>query len=521
MMVIPISVMILTSCSTGPGSDAISSQKGQAGTGISSCTTRCHNATSTISPDPLVTNGSGTYGKHVAHVSNTGIACEKCHLSYLNNAAHMNGHLDTGDPLVLIVYFDATNPTGTWINDTGPSTGQCSSLNCHGADTLDWYGTGTASFLSCSSCHSYTIGIRRQVTGAGGDFGGNASIVSHHVTTSGDPVRAQCLVCHDQSTHTAGTVRLRNADTGASIAYDPAVPSSLEPFCLSCHDADSALTTAVTGSALSPFDDGKTLGSVPHVAGNKIAGYWNGSYNVHRNTAGLTCAGTGSPGTGCHGNSGTINMHGSSSRGLLTKNLTLPVPSSTPYNYEDYRLCFDCHDNYPAVTKEVVLGYRLGGNYDVSWAPTPYYTSGIQSLFRDRYIANTANYPAYWGGINQLYNDSSWGDPYTPLHNWHLSTDGFMNTVWKYRGITVGRASCITCHNVHGTSAATVRSTYSEFGITAFSNVFPGGELDEYKKLVPDANYEDFVLKAYPINCNISCHSILPGTSYWHTPSGE
>ena len=75
--------------------------------------------------------------------------------------------------------------------------------------------------------------------GANGDFAANAAMLSHHVTgTAGsDPVSAQCLVCHELSAHMQGTVLLRNADTGATIVYDPSRAATLETFCLSCHDA--------------------------------------------------------------------------------------------------------------------------------------------------------------------------------------------------------------------------------------------------------------------------------------------
>jgi hypothetical protein len=529
-------IVLVSSCGSSPGPDAISSHHAQRGAQISSCTVKCHNFSSTISPDPLVTNGTGTYGKHFAHVSNTGIACEKCHYNYINSSRHMNGRLDTGDPAALLVYFDSTNPAGSWIDDTGPSKGSCTSLNCHGTDTLDWYGTGTANFQNCGSCHSYVLGLRRRITGPNGDFGTNASIVSHHVTTSGDPVGTQCLVCHDQSSHTAGLVRLRNADTDTSIAYDPTNPVSLELFCLSCHDTDGAAATLISGGTpTSPFNDGSVLGGPPpnlYQAGNKIAGYWNGSGNTHKASGSLTCAGTGAPGTGCHGNNGKINMHGSSVKGLLTNKMNFQIPLTFDFTdpvsafvYDNYKLCFDCHDSYPSVSKEVVLGYRLGGKYDhtvpFNWAPTPYYTSGIQSLFRDRYIDSSANYPSYWLGVEQPYNNDVWLADYAPLHNYHLLGDIPTWLSWKYRGdpARVGRITCTTCHNVHGTNG-TVRTTYQEFGIRENFPYAPLGP-DEYKMFDPITNYGDAVMRSYPINCNVSCHEIMGPSAYWYAPSDE
>ena len=324
----------------------------------------------------------------------------------------------------------------------------------------------------------------------------------------------------------SGSVKLNDKDTaGSVVVYDPITPSSLEPFCLSCHDADGATEEA---DAKSPFSSSNTLGDIPNVAGDKVEGYWNNTYTVHKDNS-LTCAGSGDPGTGCHGNGGSINMHGSASRGLLTKNLTLPVPVPVPpdpiYDRYNYELCFDCHDSYPEVSEEVVLGVQAGGNYDEPWAMPVYSPSGIQSLFRDRYISNPAEYPPEWGGPNQRYNNNFDNKPYTPLHNWHLSTDGFMGIAWYYRGPYAenGRASCTTCHNVHGTSG-TVRSTYDEFGIKASVTGFPGGYQDLHKTFVPYWNYGDAVLMDYPMSCRWNCHRAAASpdrAAYWHTPSDE
>jgi predicted CxxxxCH...CXXCH cytochrome family protein len=496
-----------------------------------SCTT-CHSSAYSILLDPLVTNGTDTDGKHINHVTNAHVVCSRCHLDYPTMTSHANGYMDTQDSARLLVYFDALNSSGTWTNDTGSETGNCTSLFCHGTDSPAWYGIAGVSSPPCAACHNGPIGSRRQIFGANGDFGTNPNNISHHVTAGPgvDPLSDQCIVCHEMSMHMGGAVRLKNADNGAAIAYDPASPSTLEPFCLSCHDAAGALFTFISGgTSTNPFNDGSVLGGPPpnlYQAGNKIAGYWNNSYTVHKNK-GLTCAGTGQPATGCHGNNGAINMHGSVSKGLLTNSMTLPVPATpsgqppAPYDPKDFKLCFDCHDSYSAVSKETVLGYRAGGHYDVWWAPTPFYTSGIKSLFRDRYIRYAVNYPAYWGGLNQSeYNDTLWGDAYTPLHNYHMTyTDSMLKYVWNYRGVVAGRASCTTCHNVHGTAGLSVRSTFDEFGIAAFFKDFGGGNNDEYKKFVPDANYSDSVMMAYPINCYQSCH--LWPTTYWHTPADE
>lgn len=386
----------------------------------SSGSTRPHrNPAGTVGPDPLSTNGSGTDGKHVAHVTSRGITCVKCHFNFDSNPAHFNGGVISKGVAPSPVHFYSSNPTGKW-SYAAPS-GTCSSTTCHRPSNPDWYSAATVTLDTvCSNCHSAPLGtIRRQITGTAGDFATTPSVTSHHVA-GGGPTSAQCTVCHDQSLHIGGTVRLRHADTGTRIDFVPTNPATLEPFCLSCHDADGALATAVTPSvALSPFADGQTLGAMPYLASTTIASSWSGS-STHR-SRGLTCAGTGALNTGCHGRNGAINAHGSINKGLLSNTMNFQIPlvsasvyTSNPVGSSDYanncKLCFDCHANYPAVTKEVVLGYRSSGVCNIQKAPTPYFMLGMQSLFRDRFIINPLNYLASWPG-NQVYNDTMWNDP--------------------------------------------------------------------------------------------------------------
>lgn len=521
-------------CNADPGPDSISSHGGgQGGGNVTSCTTVCHLPGGTVGPDPLSTNGTGTAGKHIAHVTSRGISCVKCHFNYDNNTAHFNGVVNSKGVVPSPVYFDSSNQTGTW-SYVAPS-GTCSSTTCHRPVNPDWYSAATVTLDTvCSNCHNAPLGtIRRQITGTAGDFATNPSVTSHHVI-GGDPASAQCTVCHDQSLHMGGTVRLSHADTGTRIDYDPANPATLEQFCLSCHDSNGALAS---GSPMSPFGDGQTLGVMPYLAGTSIASSWSGS-STHK-SRGLTCAGNGSPNTGCHGRNGTINAHGSVNTGILTNtmNFQIPLVSAGVYSLNplassdyanNYKLCFDCHASYPAVTKEIVLGYRSGGVYDLKKAPTPYYTLGMQSLFRDRYIGNPANYPASWGGLDQYYNDFVFSPfPFLALHNYHLLGfqedsigDPTVNMLqWKYRGdpARIGRITCTACHNVHGTVAATIRSIYSELGLTsnAITPPFPG---ESYTSLDPNGAAGS---TSFPMNCAVNCHVNKGDSSYWHTPNGD
>jgi predicted CxxxxCH...CXXCH cytochrome family protein len=416
----------------------------------------------------------------------------------------MNGQLDTG-PAVDLVFFDSTNPPPAQFDKNAgpPVAGICSNLVCHGPDSLDWYGTGAANFQNCGSCHSFAIGTRRQITGTQGDFGGNASIVSHHVTTTGDPVREQCLVCHDQSTHTAGTVRLRQADTGASMAYNPLNPATLEPFCLGCHDSGGSVVTFNTVSGAtptSPFNDGSVMGVAPNRASAEIADQWSKTYG-HRQQ-GLTCIGNGTPKTGCHGNG-----HGTAHVGLLARNLTLPNAKTNWYNVADepdYDLCFTCHASYARVSKEAVLGMRMGGNYQLdlfagSGVLPAYAIANIQTLFRDVNLGTTG----------KAYDDSAIaGSAHENLHMYHMQ----IGPAWDYRDSVPSSIVCLSCHSVHGSNTQW-GWVYDSLQLSHVAGV--GG--DQYGMIGVALNQ----LGNYPTSCTFNCHDVLGATHSWFEPSDE
>ncbi len=113
---------------------------------------------------------------------------------------------------------------------------------------------------------------------------------------------------------------------------------------------------------MSPFLDGSTLGEIPYKMSIEIKTHWNKTYG-HREK-GLTCLGDGSPGTGCY-----MNGHGSIYPGILARNMELPNNETDWFNLQrdeiKYDICFNCHSYYSGVTKEVILGARQGGNYDI------------------------------------------------------------------------------------------------------------------------------------------------------------
>lgn len=487
-------LLFAAGCGSDHGSDSLFGPRPDA---ASAGCIACHNASSTIAPDHLATNGSGTAGKHLRHVQFGGIPCARCHNNYGQAATHMNTTIDTGNAAVLLVLFDTSNPTGTWQNDTGPGTGTCSAVDCHGGYPLDWYGTGLP---PCAACHFTFMGARRPVVGASGDFASNPSVSSHHVSGAGDPTPDQCRICHDMSLHMAGTVRLKEADTGAAVVFSAMSPSTAEPFCLSCHDADGAVAAFISGGTpSSPFNDGSNMGIAPNRASAEIKEAWNKTFG-HRQQ-GLTCLGNGNPGTGCHGNG-----HGTAYVGLLARNLTLPSTTSSwysPVNEPDYDLCFTCHASYPRVAKEAVLGMSPTGNYalDLPTGVLPAYAiGGIQTLFRDVNLGSTGKVYDDWPFFSAAHEN---------LHMYHVQIG--LNA-WDYRDSIPSSVVCVSCHSVHGSNT----QWGWVYDSIQFSHV-TGTAGDQYGKIGAALN----LLGNYPTSCAFNCHGILGPTSSWFEPSDE
>lgn len=169
---------------------------------------------------------------------------------------------------------------------------------------------------SCTGCHASPQGSRRQITGPAGDF----TRTSHHISSG--PTDADCEVCHDQSQHQGGTVRLFNVDNTSTVYTftGPADGGNLEPFCLACHDSDGA-----GGSP--PFSDS----AVPPVIDQPA---WGGS--THK-TQGSTCY-------SCHDNG-----HGSNKQRLLAPwDWVSDSDPDDPMKQEE-RFCYDCHPGEQAI----------------------------------------------------------------------------------------------------------------------------------------------------------------------------
>lgn len=306
--------------------------------------------------------------------------------------------------------------------------------------------------------------------------------VSHSVSN------ADCLICHETSLHPGGPVRLKDADTGTIYVYNAADPSTAENFCLSCHDTNGA------NGDLAPFSDGKALGANPYAASTKIKDNWGKGYG-HKHQ-GLTCLGNGNPGTGCHSNG-----HGSEYVGMLSRNMSLPRTPYTRYIPSDavaYDICFNCHQSYPRVTKEAILGYRLGGTYDTrGYGAPPYNIPNIMTKFRDRNAQASG----------KAYDDPNYYGSKLNLHYLHLQSGP--NT-YQYRDMYTSSISCTACHSVHGSN--------TQWGMAHDEMQYvhlTGTEGDQYGKT--GASYSTF-----PMSCRTSnCHNVMGATSNWFEPANE
>lgn len=341
---------------------------------IDLCTASCHSLSGSVGRDV-----DPHTGPSVLTTAGAPIACNECHDPHSHDSAYPGSRCSGDDdggggcfikdqisvnsawvtPLTSSKTVVLTAQTGTNSLADGDTTYNGLCEVCHTATSYhraDGSGSSHNAGLDCIGCHSHSDGTdgatgdgfagaggcticheltqpngtgdyRREVVGAGGDF----TLTSHHVTdgtTTEVITDDDCEVCHDQSTHkTIGNtpnVLLTDADGGASITYD-GTGSSVETFCLSCHDGDASV----------PFSDGATVAD--------IEGTWAGSAHDATTAAGMAderCL-------GCHGGTDSTrtgltydqNVHGASYAHLLSRSPFASVAPTSSF------LCYNsgCH----------------------------------------------------------------------------------------------------------------------------------------------------------------------------------
>ena len=163
------------------------------------------------------------------------------------------------------VVFQARSGAGSFSDGQGANDGICQA--CHTQTRFHRYdGSGAAhnagadcttchphadGFLpsaesaSCVACHSQTQGPRAiivQADGTGGHTLGGAALTD-----------ADCVKCHDQSTHQSGVVRLWSNPKSPTTSFARSgAANQLDAFCGGCHDAADDPVTHDTGTASDP-----------------------------------------------------------------------------------------------------------------------------------------------------------------------------------------------------------------------------------------------------------------------------
>lgn len=207
---------------------------------------------------------------------------------------------------------------------------------------------------SCVECHKQAQGSRRQIVDSNGDgtgTGGDFKRSSHHLAGATIPTDDDCKVCHEQSRHMQGKVRLYNADDLATVYTDAANPAEYESFCISCHDGDGARRLA---TPLQPFS---SAGSPPAVDPTT----WNAAAHNTSGSVG-SCV-------NCHDNG-----HGSNKLKLLAPwNTTSDGDADDPMK-EQERFCYECHAGSPA-TVDIQAQFALTSHHRITSTEQ---TSGIQ-----------------------------------------------------------------------------------------------------------------------------------------------
>jgi predicted CXXCH cytochrome family protein len=239
--------------------------------------------------------------------------------------------------------------TGTVQHNNTGTTGQHNAGNdcgsCHGHDG------GFAGAGGCTACHNTVRGTRRIIVS---EF----DRTSHHIDwallpngLAADSIPdADCQVCHDQSQHQLGNVRLWDVDdpgnTAASVVLtgDPSSSSTeaakLTTFCLTCHDADGA------NGDTSPFSEGVSVPVVDATA-------WSSS--SHNGAAAIAgCFGDGA--FGCH-----ASGHGSEKQKLLAPS---GVAATAPALAEEEEgFCLNCHDSDGPASTDLATAYNQAINW--------------------------------------------------------------------------------------------------------------------------------------------------------------
>ncbi len=406
----------------------------------------CHASGTTI--DPL------TSGAHSRHVTDAAYDCEECHKDYRTDSSHMNGQMDipSGSP-DMIKFNSAMNPSGSYT----VSSKTCTDLACHGLSlssqgtdiTPEWDKPSTG---ACGTCHDV------EVSGGADLVVTSGSHESHFDTARGPGITdTECGTCHsgeDASTHADGTINFNDSkdfsntavcdtchspggsydgvndpDVGAKNVWisgvytGDALISGKEKWCVTCHDNSPSVIDGVTA---------------PNIAGDESGSFTYGTgYGYYKTGHGLDSGKT-YPASG-----GVVFGAGIGCDGCHDLAFT---------HIDGAARTFDCGDGCDS--SEYRQSYRLDmvGGLDPMEMPRTSVSPRIQDAsFTLCFTCHTSTLFTDSGNANTNFRITG----YDNLHWTHLDiyNQRYRADWTDYETLGVNsRISCVTCHNVHGST---------------------------------------------------------------------
>ncbi|MEI6576696.1 MAG: cytochrome c3 family protein [Bacteroidota bacterium] len=370
-----------------------------------------HNAVSsdgnilrTANSDALCATCHTTAGYNTT-LNHKGMSCTTCHYAHntgSNNIYLINDNITTPNSGTKATVFTNNSTGSSYADATGIYNGVCEV--CH--TTTDHYSntsmgttdarhmispatkcttchphnTGFAAQTDCFSCHNIIAdkpgvgpagGVRQIVDGSGNGLGtgGDFKRTSHHVSGS-IPTVADCLKCHYMGDHKTGVVKLLDPDLGYQniITYDPLNKSSIESFCLKCHDANGA------NGNTTPFSDNVTVPVVDATA-------WAASSHKGNANSGTCLV--------CHDNG-----HGSNKSNLLAPATYTGTGTGTDLMNEEEGFCINCHGAAGLATVKVHLAFSSYTN-----TTTNFYKHDPNATYRKHNYNEAAG--SAFGGTNR------------------------------------------------------------------------------------------------------------------------
>ncbi|MDD2852461.1 MAG: hypothetical protein PHY09_11285 [Desulfuromonadaceae bacterium] len=295
-----LAAFALAALLNGCGSDSKDSREGSTGSvatvGEGTCTASACHATGVDH-----TSGTGIYSDYLTASHNPinsahATGCQGCHGG--GSQHHGKGTFEWPNPLAgdrciqchIPAYANGQDLTALFaVAKTEGFVAKCAPCHTKNGNQSVHAAQGPVT-EDCVACHS--VAAPQHGAGLVNDNNGVRAITgefakwSHHVT--GVTLNsAHCAACHLEGTVVNGAVvidttkhmadnktHLRNADTDADMQWDPAAPNhtTMDNFCMTCHDADGATSTTSksiqyyintkginaagkTASATNPFGD--------------------------------------------------------------------------------------------------------------------------------------------------------------------------------------------------------------------------------------------------------------------------